>query len=93
MPPEILQKNNRINYLRTNEDTFELFHSIFKKGMEDGQIRQGDTRAFTSSYYALVTGTMMLVYRNAYGRQDIRQQMAGIWKVYWEGLNGEINAC
>jgi AcrR family transcriptional regulator len=86
-PPENLKEQLREQFMISEEAMSAILKTIIRKGIENGEIRNGPIDDFIMSYYCLIDG--IFIELSYYSAEKVKPRILNIWNNFWYGLKKE----
>lgn len=83
-PPENLKELLHEQFMVSEEAMSAILKAIISKGIENGEIRNGNIDDFIMSYYCLIDG--IFIELSYYGAEKLKSRILNIWTNFWYGL-------
>ncbi len=83
-PPVFIADSIKEEMLRIEKKEHDLLCGIFKRAMENGEIKQGDFVALATSMHCMMDGLFWEMQR--YDESTFNERFAVIWKQFWKGV-------
>nr|WP_281419835.1 hypothetical protein [Evansella tamaricis] len=83
-PPGFLEEDLKAQLREVEKQEQELLSDIFKRGMENGEIKQGDPHELATLMICVMDGLFWQMQR--YEEATFKQHFQVIWDQFWRGI-------
>ncbi|MDG5789076.1 TetR/AcrR family transcriptional regulator [Evansella sp. AB-P1] len=83
-PPEFMANSITADFFEVEKKEHEMLSSIFKQGMENGEIRSGDCNAIATAMLCMMDGLFWEMQR--YDEATFHERFEVIWEQFWIGI-------
>lgn len=83
-PPDGFDVDLKEKVIELEKKEIAMFARMFKKGMESGEIREGDCDAIAISFACLLDGLFWRMQR--YDESTFHQHLQILWEQFWRGI-------
>lgn len=83
-PPDFVVDDAKAEFLKVEKKEHEILCTVFKKGMENGEIKEGDCSALASFLICIMDGLFWEMQRH--DEAAFRERFEVIWRQFWEGI-------
>jgi AcrR family transcriptional regulator len=83
-PPDVFPVNLKEELIKVEEMEIDLFSRIFERGIQSGELRPGDSRAYAGAMLCLMDGLFWQLQR--YDEEAFWRKFELAWTQFWEGI-------
>lgn len=83
-PPEFMDEGVKAQFLKMEKQEKDMLSAIFKRAMEMGEIKEGDSQAIAATMICLMDGFYWQMQR--YEEEVFRERFKVIWEQFWLGI-------
>lgn len=83
-PPDIFETDLKAKLCEVEEKERDMFCQIFEKGIKNGEIKEGDSRVYATSFLCMMDGLFWEMQR--YDEATFRERFEMIWEHFWQGI-------
>lgn len=83
-PPEVFQINLKEEFLKLEDKERELFSRMFRRGMENGEIRETDCDALAQYLLCIMDGLFWEMQR--FDEEKFWKRFQIVWEQFWDGI-------
>jgi Transcriptional regulator len=83
-PPAVFQIDLKSEFLKLEEGEKELFIRLFRRGMDNGEIRETDCDALAQLLLCILDGLFWEIQR--FDEETFWKRFQAVWEQFWDGI-------